>query len=291
MINNVARPQGVVVLHYTDSTPIVISYSKYEASRGVILSLREKIMQRGDDYQTFANLNASMIAELKKQPCNDDVIRTLAAAVVHTAAKIAQKPKANCLSARLDHAYAAPGTQIGGYNLAESDPLEFLMCELQDITRAPAAARVSTGATLQQLINDMTQEVETFWEAAQAGDGWSPRVIASTPSGVIGLMCPDYDAYDRAYVFAELRQHLRDLGADSYVLASEAWMGDRTSDLPPSQQASRREIMLVCAADKSGNTDAVVLEMVRDSTGRVTKLVPVQGGGEGMRGLLLALLQ
>jgi hypothetical protein len=128
-------------------------------------------------------------------------------------------------------------------------------------------------ANMARLVDRMSRQAQSFFQEAPAGEMWTPRLLASTPSGVMELECPNYHAELRDSIFANLRLQLRLLEAECYVLAAEAWLDTSSSELRPSLLPTRREVLLLSGADQQGNTWGASYELIRDvSTGRVTKL-------------------
>jgi hypothetical protein len=115
-----------------------------------------------------------------------------------------------------------------------------------------------------ELMRIMTAEVRSFYAIAHRHQMWVPRLFAVAPIGVVVLSCPDYDADDRDRIYRDLRLKLSLIEADCYVLAAEAWIGSAGSALRPSQQPSRREVMVLSAADRHGATQSAAYELMRD---------------------------
>jgi hypothetical protein len=135
--------------------------------------------------------------------------------------------------------------------------------------------------TMADLMRIMTAEVRSFYAMARPHQMWVPRLFAVVPVGVVVLSCPDYDADDRDRIYDDLRLKLRLLEADCYVLAAEAWMGKAGSTLRPSQQPTRREVMILSAADRHGATQSAAYELIRGwSTGAVKELAELPSGKE-----------
>jgi hypothetical protein len=137
----------------------------------------------------------------------------------------------------------------------------------------------SSVPTMADLMRIMTAELRSFYATARPHQVWVPRLFAVVPVGVVVMSCPDYDADDRDRIHDDLRLKLRLLEADCYVLAAEAWMGNAGSALRPSLQPTRREVMILSAADRRGATQSAAYELVRDwATGAVKELAELPSG-------------
>lgn len=149
----------------------------------------------------------------------------------------------------------------------------------------------TTAPTMADLMRIMTAEARSFYATVRPHQVWVPRLFAVVPVGVVAMSCPDRDANDRDRIYADLRLKLRLMEARCYVLAAEAWMGSTGSALRLSHQPSRREVMILRAADWRGATQSAAYELMRDwSTGTVKELAELPSGKE-LTGPIFELLR
>jgi hypothetical protein len=272
---------GVVVLLRSDNKPRIIVFDEQHRRLAHVLSARYALTPSLDKDTALADAITRLVAAATTDAPDRDMVPLLAAAVVQKAAIHAGRPDATCMAIHAD----PTTTSTPDYQLEEGELDVFVAAQMR------SGAGAVPLPTLPELLDMMIETVEGFWVTAEASDSWTTQLLASTPVGLVSFACPLDDRAQQAAVLAHQRFKLRCLGAQSYVLAAEVWVGAPDHPLAPSEQPDRREGMLVCAVSKEGECVSVTLELVRDESGRIMRLVRMPETGQSVKGALTTLLQ
>jgi len=125
---------GALVLNLASGTLVSILFDALDIKSAKAMIRKAEVRYPLDSTEHhFANLNASLLAELKKDNRNKVFMSVLAAATVELGGRLTGRLEARCMTATTDHRFAGPDQQIGGYDLfAHEDPIVFV----EDLVRS-----------------------------------------------------------------------------------------------------------------------------------------------------------
>ncbi|GEO16008.1 hypothetical protein [Microvirga aerophila] len=135
----------------------------------------------------------------------------------------------------------------------------------------PVNGRTDQADTLTGVITFVAKQAKSFYDAKPDGD-WPMTIFAFSPTGCHVLQT-HFNVTRREETYAAFSEAFKELGVESYVVASEAWAGRKGSTTPPFMQADRREILLITAVDMTG-TATMTMDITRNRKGKVIKLTP-----------------
>lgn len=128
-----------------------------------------------------------------------------------------------------------------------------------------------------QALHDLVARMHMNYYDMGGPDRQIDMMLCVVERGRVGFVGLEADSHDEWYAKAALV--LRELDAELYCVASEAWlagakpMGDPVHRLKPSQRSDRMEVVATVAADRQGNVTSSVKKIERHAYGERTGAV------------------